>query len=189
MRLLFALLMLFCFATSALADTAAAVIPTPAKGIMMAGGFQKSHTYKLAYYTASAAFTASTAQYTSANEVTGTGYTAGGVTLSGLTYGTSGTTYWIDFADPAISGVTLDAPYKSVMIYNASLSNTACSALGTPYPCCTGSNAGTCTNAALYVGPTYAADGVTVAAGQPVGGTLTGVFPAADATHAIVRGQ
>ena len=44
------------------------------------------HTFKLALYTNSASFTAATTDYTTTNEVSGTGYTADGYALTGLTY-------------------------------------------------------------------------------------------------------
>ena len=40
------------------------------------------HTFKLAMYTNSASFDASTTDYTTSNEVSGTGYSAGGGTLA-----------------------------------------------------------------------------------------------------------
>ena len=40
-------------------------------------------TFKLAMYTNSASFDASTTAYTTSNEVSGTGYTAGGASLTG----------------------------------------------------------------------------------------------------------
>jgi hypothetical protein len=48
-------------------------------------------TFKLAMYTNSASFTAATTDYTTSNEVSGTGYTAGGGTLTNITPTTSGT--------------------------------------------------------------------------------------------------
>lgn len=155
--------------------------PTQAKGLMLSGAFQKSHTYKAAFYTSTAAFDATTAAYTATNEVSGTGYTAGGFTLSGLTYGTSGTTQWIDFADLSASNVTFSAASTCVMIYDDTLANSSCTAAGAPYQCCTGSTTGTCTDAALYVG--------AISSTQPTAGTLTGTFPTPDATNAIVRIQ
>lgn len=43
------------------------------------------NTFKLAMYTNSASFNAATTAYTTSNEVSGTGYSAGGVLLLGLT--------------------------------------------------------------------------------------------------------
>ena len=47
------------------------------------------NTFKLALYTNSASFTASTTAYTATNEVSGTGYSAGGGTLTNVTPTTS----------------------------------------------------------------------------------------------------
>jgi hypothetical protein len=42
-------------------------------------------TYKLAMYTNSASFNAATTAYTTSNEISGTGYSAGGGTLTNVT--------------------------------------------------------------------------------------------------------
>ena len=44
-----------------------------------------AHTFKLAMYTNSASFTAATTAYTTSNEISGTGYSAGGGTLTNVT--------------------------------------------------------------------------------------------------------
>ena len=49
-------------------------------------------TFKLAMYTNSASFTAATTAYTTSNEVSGTGYSAGGGTLTRVDPSSSGTT-------------------------------------------------------------------------------------------------
>ena len=66
-------------------------------------------TYKLAMYTNSASFDASTTAYTTSNEISGTGYSAGGGTLTNVTPTTSGTTALTDFADLTFSSSTLTA--------------------------------------------------------------------------------
>ena len=59
-----------------------------------------TQTFKIALYTSSATLSAATTAYTTANEVTGTSYVAGGNTLTISTNPTgSGTTAYIDFAD------------------------------------------------------------------------------------------
>jgi hypothetical protein len=156
-------------------------IPVQAKGLMLSGAFAKSHTYKIAFYTDSATWNSATAQYAATNEVSGSNYTAGGYTLDSLAYGTSGTTYWLDFADEVANNVTFSAPSTCAVIYDSSISNSTCSASATPWPCCSGSNAGTCTNATLWIG--------TFTSIQPSDGTLTVTFPAATAADAIVRIQ
>ena len=73
-------------------------------------------TIKIALYTSSATLGASTTAYTTSNEVTGTGYTAGGVTLTGATIGTSGTTAYVDFDDPEWTSASFTA--RGTLIYN-----------------------------------------------------------------------
>ena len=51
-----------------------------------------SQTYKIALYTSSATLDASTTAYSVTNEVSGTGYSAGGNTLTVVAPTTSGTT-------------------------------------------------------------------------------------------------
>ena len=74
------------------------------------------NTFKLALYTNSASFDASTTAYTATNEVSGTGYSAGGGTLTNVTPTTSGTTAFADFADLTFSTVTITA--RGALIYN-----------------------------------------------------------------------
>jgi hypothetical protein len=74
------------------------------------------NTFKLALYTNSASFDASTTAYTATNEVSGTGYSAGGGTLTNVTPTTSGTTAFADFADLTFSTATITA--RGALIYN-----------------------------------------------------------------------
>ena len=54
----------------------------------------------------------------------GTGYSAGGATLSGFVTGSSGTTAWIDWTtDPSWGSSTITA--RGALIYNASQGNKA----------------------------------------------------------------
>ena len=73
-------------------------------------------TIKIALYTSSATLGASTTAYTTSNEVSGTGYSAGGVTLTGATIGTSGTTAYVDFDDPEWTSASFTA--RGALIYN-----------------------------------------------------------------------
>ena len=73
-------------------------------------------TFKIALYTNSASFDASTSAYTTSNEVSGTGYSAGGNTLTRVDPTTSGTTAFTDFADTTWSSSTITA--RGAMIYN-----------------------------------------------------------------------
>jgi len=73
-------------------------------------------TIKIALYTSSATLDASTTAYTATNEVTGTGYSAGGETLANSTVATSGTTAYVDFDNPEWTGATFTA--RGALIYN-----------------------------------------------------------------------
>lgn len=74
------------------------------------------NTFKLALYTSSATLSATTTAYTTSNEVSGTGYTAKGGTLTSVTPTTDGTTAIGDFADLTFSTVTITA--RGGMIFN-----------------------------------------------------------------------
>ena len=78
------------------------------------------NTFKLALYTNSASFNASTTAYTTSNEISGTGYSAGGGTLTNVTPTTGGTTAFTDFADLTFSTATITA--RGALIYNDSAS-------------------------------------------------------------------
>ena len=73
-------------------------------------------TIKIALYTSSATLDATTTAYTTSGEVSGTGYTAGGVTLTGATIGTSGTTAYVDFDDPEWTSASFTT--AGALIYN-----------------------------------------------------------------------
>lgn len=73
-------------------------------------------TFKIALYTSSATHGASTTDYTTTNEVSGTGYSAGGQALDSPTVTLSGTTAFVDFADETFSTATITA--ASALIYN-----------------------------------------------------------------------
>lgn len=75
-----------------------------------------SNTFKLALYTNSASFTAATTAYTTANEITGTGYSAGGGTLTNVTPTSGGTTAFTDFVDLTFGTATITA--RGALIYN-----------------------------------------------------------------------
>lgn len=79
------------------------------------------NTFKIALYTSSATLGASTTAYSATNEVSGTGYTAGGKTLTNVTPTTSGTTAYTDFADTTWAASTITA--NGALIYNANASN------------------------------------------------------------------
>ena len=74
------------------------------------------NTFKLALYTSSATLGATTTAYSATNEASGTGYSAGGGTLTNVTPTTSGTTALTDFADLTFSSATITA--NGALIYN-----------------------------------------------------------------------
>jgi hypothetical protein len=80
-----------------------------------------ANTYKLALYDNNASFTAATTVYTATDEISGTGYSAGGGTLTNIDPTTSGTTAFIDFADLTFSSATITA--RGALIYNSTNGN------------------------------------------------------------------
>lgn len=91
-------------------------------------------TFKAALYLTSSTINASTTVYTSTGEVTGTGYTAGGVTVTNATApiatnssATAGVAYWTPSASITYTTVTLSTAFDAVLIYNSSQSNKAVS--------------------------------------------------------------
>ena len=84
-------------------------------------------TIKMALYLATADLGAATTVYTTTGETAGTGYTAGGNTLTGVTVLTSDTTAYVDFADPTWNPANFTA--RGALIYNASKSNKAIAVL------------------------------------------------------------
>jgi len=75
-------------------------------------------TIKIALFTSSATLGATTTAYATTNEVAGTGYTAGGNTLTGATISSSGTTAIVDFDNTTWASSTITA--RGAMLYNAS---------------------------------------------------------------------
>jgi hypothetical protein len=75
------------------------------------------YTYKIALYTASATLNADTLAYTTDNEVTGTGYTAGGNTLSPTVPVSGDTTAYISFANVTWNPASFTA--RGALIYNS----------------------------------------------------------------------
>lgn len=120
-------------------------------------GTGTTQTFKIALYTSSATLSAATTAYTTSNEVTGTGYSAGGQALTISQVPTSsGTTAFIDFSDVTWSTATITA--RGALIYLAN---------GT-------------TNPAVAV-LDFGGDKTSTA------GNFTIQFPAADASNAILR--
>ena len=74
------------------------------------------HTFKIALYDNNASFTASTTDYTTTDEVSGTGYSAGGGTLTLVPAVQSGTSAFASFDNFTFSNVTITA--RGAIIYN-----------------------------------------------------------------------
>lgn len=85
-------------------------------------------TFKIALYTSAATLGATTTTYSATNEVSGTGYTAGGNTLTISQVPTStSTTSWLDFADTTWTSATITA--NGALIYNSTQDNRAVAVL------------------------------------------------------------
>lgn len=115
-------------------------------------------TLKAALYLASATVNAATTAYSATNEVSGTGYSAGGVTVTNANPPTtSGTTgYWTPSASLTYTTVTLTTAFDCVLFYNSTQSNKAISA------------------------HTFGSQTVTA-------GTFTLTMPVSDASNALIR--
>lgn len=97
-------------------------------------GTSAADTFKAALYLASATINASTTVYSSTGEVTGTNYTAGGVTVTNATppastntSATAGTAYWTASSSITYTNVTLSTAFDCVLIYNSTQTNKAVS--------------------------------------------------------------
>ena len=117
------------------------------------------NTFKIALFTSSATMSASTTAYATTNDVSGTGYTAGGNTLTNVDPTTSGTTALTDFADTTWSSSSITA--RGALIYNSS------------------TTAGSANRAVAILD--FGADKTSTS------GDFTIQFPAADASNAIIR--
>lgn len=118
------------------------------------------HSFKLALYTSSATLGATTTDYSATNEVSGTGYSAGGGALTNVTPTTSGTTAFTDFDDLTFSTATITA--NGALIYNTT----------------TGGGSGTTESVVVLA---FGGDKTSTA------GDFTIQFPTADASNAIIR--
>lgn len=87
-----------------------------------------AQVFKIALYTSSATLGAATTAYSVTNEVSGTGYIAGGNTLTiSANPTTSGTTAFLDFADTTWSAATITA--RGALIYKDGGGNPAVAVL------------------------------------------------------------
>jgi hypothetical protein len=94
-------------------------------------------TFKAALYFASATIDASTTAYSSSGEVTntsGSGYTAGGVTVTNATAplstnasATAGVAYWTPSASLQWTALTITTAFDALLLYNSTQSNKAVS--------------------------------------------------------------
>lgn len=84
---------------------------------------------KAALYLASGSLGAGTTAYSATSEVSGTGYSAGGVAVTNATAPTtSGTTaFWTPSASLVYTTVTLTTAFDAVLLYNSTQSNRAIS--------------------------------------------------------------
>jgi hypothetical protein len=89
--------------------------------LLTAGQNLATDTLKLALYTGNASLGADTTVYSSTNEVVGTGYSAGGITLTGITIQTSGSTVYINFNNAVWNPASFTT--RAALIYNSSKSN------------------------------------------------------------------
>lgn len=119
-------------------------------------------TFKLALYTSSATLNADTTAYTTSDEASGAGYSAGGAALTNIDPSAAGGTGFADFSDLTFSSSSITA--RGALIYN-STPNTASIAV---------------TNPACAV-LDFGSDRTTS------NGNFTIVFPTADANSAIIR--
>mgnify|MGYP007049617319 CR=1 FL=1 len=118
-------------------------------------------TFKIALYTSAANLDGTTTAYTATGEVSGTGYVAGGNTLTNVAPASSGTTAFVDFADTTWAAATITA--RGALIYNT----TPTSGLGLTNPSC--------------VVLDFGSDKTST------DGDFTVIFPAATAGDAIIR--
>lgn len=127
-------------------------------GTTVVRGATTADTFKAALYLASATVNASTTAYSATGEVSGTNYTAGGVSVTfGTAPNTSGTTAFVTpSASIVYTNVTLSTAFDAVLIYNSTQSDRAVSV------------------------HTFGSQTITA-------GTLTLTMPTNDATNALLR--
>lgn len=76
---------------------------------------------KIALYTSSAVLGPDTTGYTTVGETSGTGYSAGGITLTNVTVSAGNGVAYVDFDNPTWAGASFTA--RGALIYNSSKSN------------------------------------------------------------------
>ena len=97
-------------------------------------GTTAADTFKAALYVTTATVNAATTAYSSTNEVSGTGYTAGGISVTNATApastntsATAGVGYWTPSGNLVYTTVTLTTAFDTVLIYNSTQANAAVS--------------------------------------------------------------
>jgi len=97
--------------------------------MLQAGQNLATDTLYMALYTALADLGPTTTTYTTTNEVTGTGYTAGGEDVTGATISvdTQTNTVYVDFANVSWPGASFTA--RGALIYNVTQSNASVAVL------------------------------------------------------------
>jgi hypothetical protein len=98
-------------------------------GTTVTRGATTADTFKAALYLTTATQGSGTTAYSATSEVSGSGYTAGGISVTNATApATSGTTaYWTPSASLNFGTVTLSTAFDTVLIYNNSQGNRAVS--------------------------------------------------------------
>ena len=87
----------------------------------------EANTLKVALYDNTAPLSSATTAYATANEVTGTNYTAGGEAMTGMAVTLDGSTAIFDADNVSWANATITA--QAAVIYNNSLSNAAIAVL------------------------------------------------------------
>ncbi len=82
-----------------------------------------TNSLKLALYTNAASLSDGTTVYTTSNEVVGTGYSAGGVVLTGIDVTTDSSVAVVSITDAVVTASTITA--RGALIYNSSQANKA----------------------------------------------------------------
>lgn len=85
------------------------------------------NVFKIALFTSAANLSAATTVYTTSGETSGTGYTAGGMTLTNVTPVLSGGTAIVDFNDVMWTGASFTS--RGALIYNSTNGNRAVAVL------------------------------------------------------------
>jgi len=79
-------------------------------------------TFKMALYLPTASLGADTTVYTATGEITGAGYSAGGITITTIAPVSSGTTAYVSFNTATFTGL-VNSSIAGALIYNSTKSN------------------------------------------------------------------